>query len=149
MVVTQKAPMPGYNKDVWFSKKVITNIIALGNLTQQYPITYDTDDKMCVVHRESQGKPNMEFRMYQCGLNYYDPRDAKHVAFVNTVSENKEGFSKRQIKGAEAARTLYKTLRYPSATDFKWMVRTNGIKECPVMVQDMSPPRFGARTSQP
>jgi hypothetical protein len=74
---------------------------------------------MFVVHQEPQGKPNMEFQMYHCGLHYYDPRDEKHVAFVNTVSENKEGFSKKQIKGAEAARTLYKTLSYPSATDFK------------------------------
>jgi hypothetical protein len=42
--------------------------------------------------------------MYQYGLHYYDPRDEKHVAFVNIVSENKEGISKRQIKGVEAAR---------------------------------------------
>jgi hypothetical protein len=64
MVVTRKATMPGYNKDVWFSTRDITNIIALRNLIQQYRITYDSDDKMCVVHRESQGEPNMEFRMH-------------------------------------------------------------------------------------
>jgi hypothetical protein len=32
MVVTQKATMSGYNKDVWFSTRSITNIIALSNL---------------------------------------------------------------------------------------------------------------------
>jgi hypothetical protein len=109
MVVTRKATMPGYNKDVWFSTRAITNIIALSNLIQQYCVTYDSDDKMLVLHRESQGKPNMKFRMHKCGLHYYDPRNEKHLAFVNTVSENKECFTKRQIKGAELARTLYKT----------------------------------------
>jgi hypothetical protein len=59
MVVTWKATIPGYNKDVWFSTRAITNIIALSNLIQQYRVTYDSDDKMFVVHRESQGKPNM------------------------------------------------------------------------------------------
>jgi hypothetical protein len=109
MVVTRKATMPGYNKDVWFS--------TLSNLIQQYRVTYYSDNKMFVVHRESQGKPNMEFRMHKCGLHYYNPRNEKHIAFVNTVSENKEGFTKRQIKSAELARTLYKTLSYPSMNE--------------------------------
>jgi hypothetical protein len=36
MVVTQKDTLPGYNKDVWFSTRAITNIIALSTLIQQY-----------------------------------------------------------------------------------------------------------------
>jgi hypothetical protein len=119
MVVTWKATLPGYNKDVWFSTRAITNIIALSNLIQQYRVTYDSGDKMCVVHRESQGKPNMEFRMHKCGLHYYDPRNEEHLALFNTVSVNKEGFTKRQIKSAELAWNLYKTLSYPSMKDFK------------------------------
>jgi hypothetical protein len=122
MIVTRKATMPGYNKDVWFSTRAITNIIALSNLIQQYRVTYESDDNMFVVHRESQGKPNMEFCMHKCGLYYNDPRNEKHLSFVNTVSENKEGFTKRQIKGAELARTLYKTLSYPSMKDFNWVI---------------------------
>jgi hypothetical protein len=135
MVVPRKATMPGYNKDVWFSTRAITNIIALSNFIQQYRVTYSSEDKMFVVHRESQGKPNMEFRMHKCGSHYYDPRNEKHLAFVNTVSENKEGSTKRQIKGAELARTLYKTLSYPSMKDFKWVIRNNHIKDGPVTVQ--------------
>jgi hypothetical protein len=107
------------------------------NLIQQYRVTYDSDDNMFVVHRESQGKPNMEFRMHKCGVHYYDPRNEKHLAFVNTVSEKKEGFTKRQIKGAEIARTLYKTLSYPSMKDFKWVIRNNQIKDFLVTVQDI------------
>jgi hypothetical protein len=59
MVVTQKATMEGYNKTVWFSTRAITNIIALCNLIDQYSVTYDSDDLMFVVHRESESKPNM------------------------------------------------------------------------------------------
>jgi hypothetical protein len=42
---------------------------------------------------------------------------------------------KRQINGAELARTLYNTLSYPSMKDFKWVIRGNKIKDCPVTVQ--------------
>jgi hypothetical protein len=66
MVVTRKATMPGYNKDVWFSTRAINNIITLINFIQQYRVTYDSDDEMFVVHRESQGKPYMEIHMHKC-----------------------------------------------------------------------------------
>jgi hypothetical protein len=103
MVVTRKATMEGYKKTVWFTNRAITNIIALRNLIDQYRVTYDSDDLMFVVHRESDSKPNMEFKMHKSGLHYYDPRNEHHTTFVNTVSENKTGFTKRQIKCAEVA----------------------------------------------
>jgi hypothetical protein len=92
---------------------------------------------MFVVHRESESNPKMEFKMHKSGLHYYDPRNEHHMTFVNTVSENKIGFTKRQIKFAEIARNLYKTLSYPSMKDFKWVIRSNQIKDCPVTIQDI------------
>jgi hypothetical protein len=77
MVVDRQAIAPGYHKRVWFSKRAITNIIALKNLIQQYHVTYDSHDvkgPMCVVHREAAGLPNMEFRMHESGLHVYNPR---------------------------------------------------------------------------
>jgi hypothetical protein len=100
MVVTRKATMEGYNKTVWFSTRAITNIIALQNLIDQYRVTYDSEDLMFGVHRESKSKPNMEFNMHKSGLHYYEPRKEQHLTFVNTVSENNTGFTKRQIKCA-------------------------------------------------
>jgi hypothetical protein len=75
--------------------------------------------------------------MHKSGLHNYDPRKENHMTFVNTVSENKTGFTKRQIKCAEIARNLYKTLSYPSMKDFKWVIRSNQIKDFPVMIQDI------------
>ena len=136
MAVSRKARIPGYHADVWFSKKAITNIVALKNLIKQYRVTYDSDDLMFVVHREPAGKPNMQFRMHESGLHYFDPRD-ESFSFVNTVSENKKNFTKRQIQRAEVARALYAKLSYPSMKDYKWVIRSNQIKDCPVTVQDI------------
>jgi hypothetical protein len=136
MTVHHKAKVKGYHTHVWFSERVITNILALSNVIKQYRVTYDSNEKMFIVHRHSHGMPNMEFRMHKSGLHYYDPRDVEFT-LINTVSENKEGFTKRQIKAAEAARTLYATLSYPSWRDFRWIIRSNQIKDCPVSVQDV------------
>ena len=54
----------------------------------------------------------MQFIMRDIGLNYFDPRD-QEFTFVNSVSNNKEGFTARQIKGAEVTRYIYVTLIYP------------------------------------
>jgi hypothetical protein len=137
MVVTRKATMEGYNKNVWFSTRAITNIIALCNLIDKYRVTYDSDDLMFVVHRESESKPNMEFKMHKSGLHYYDLRKEHNLTLVNTVLENKTDFTKWRIKCAEIARNLYKTLSYPSIKDFKWVIRSNQIKDCPVTIQEI------------
>jgi hypothetical protein len=136
MQIRHKASISGYHKQVWFSKFALTNIIALSNLIKQYRVTYDSRDEMFVVHRKTNNLPNMEFKMHSCGLHYYEPTD-KDFTFINTVDDNKKAFSKRQLKGAELARTLYATLGYPSVKDFKWVIQSNQIKDCPVTVQDV------------
>jgi hypothetical protein len=137
MLVNKKATLPGYKKKVWFSTRAITNIIALSNIIQQYRVTYDSDEMMFIVHREP-GKSNMNFRMHESGLHYYDPRNRKNEQlFVNTVADNLLGFTKRQIKGAEVAKTLYTALGRPSMKDFKWIIRSHQIKDSPVTVQDV------------
>jgi hypothetical protein len=141
MIVKREAIVKGYYKKVWYIEKAITNIVALSNVIKQYRVTYGSDDLKFMVHRESAGNPNMEFRMHESGLHYYNPRDVGHHAFVNTVSGNKIGFTKRQIKRAETARALYAMLRsYPSMKDFKRVIRrhSNQIKkDCLVRVQDI------------
>ena len=45
-------------------------------------------------------------------------------------------FSKRQIIAAEKARNLYAGLGYPSLTDYKWILQSDQIQECPVSFND-------------
>ena len=52
MSVNKKANKPVYNKRVWFSRRDITNILSLKNLTEQYRVTYDSNGQMFIVHRE-------------------------------------------------------------------------------------------------
>jgi hypothetical protein len=76
----------------------------------------------------------MEFWMHKSGLHYFDPRDSKFT-FINTLSKNEAGFTKRQIRDAKVARSLYSKLNYPSWKVFKWIIQSNQIKDCPVTVE--------------
>jgi hypothetical protein len=72
--------------------------------------------------------------MKESRLHYFDPRDSEFT-FINTDSKNKTGLMKRQIKDAETTRSLYSKLTYPSWKDFKWIIQSNQIKDCPVTVE--------------
>jgi hypothetical protein len=61
---------------------------------------------------------------------------ADEFTFVNTVSENKGTFTKRQIASADKARDLYASLAYPLDADYKLILKSNQIKDCPVSVED-------------
>ena len=52
MVIYHKKVVAGYIKDMWFENNAINNIFALKNLIQQYRVTYDSLDKMFIVHRK-------------------------------------------------------------------------------------------------
>jgi hypothetical protein len=136
LVIHHKARIHGYHTEVWFSTDAITNIISYKNLAKQYRITSDSKDGTFIVHREEFGKHNMVFRMHESGLHYYDPCGQDFV-FTNTVSDNMRAFSKRQIEGAKRARDLYESLGYPSPADFKWAIRSNLIRDCPVTLEDI------------
>ena len=59
------------------------------------------------------------------------------MVFMNTVSQNKQAFTKREIKQAKAAQKLYGKLLFPFTTYFRWMIQLNQIKNCEVTVRDI------------
>ena len=63
--------------------------------------------------------------------------DTGEMVFVDTVTENQEGFTKQQIAGAKAAWDAYKMLGFPSMHDFESMVRNNRIHNCPITIDDI------------
>ena len=100
MIITHKSEVAGYNPYVWFEPKPITNLIALKNIIKKYHVTYGSLYEMFIFHREEHGKNDMYFRMHESVLHYYDP-EGEYFVFFNTVTGEKESYSKRQIKAAE------------------------------------------------
>jgi hypothetical protein len=97
---------------------------------------YYSEDMEFPIHRNEHGLPNMLFKMHSSGLHYFDPLQDE-LTFVNTVSENKSAFMKRQTASVDKARDRYASLAYPSDADYKWILKSNQIKDCPVSVKDV------------
>jgi hypothetical protein len=57
---------------------------------------------------------------------------------VNSVKENKKGFTARQFEDAKQARKPYYILGCPTVKNFKAILRQNSIQNCPMTVVDVS-----------
>ncbi len=104
-------------------------ILSLANLRMQYRVTYDSDHRCFVVHREN-GCSDMHFVEHASGLHIYEPMGG--MTFVTTVAGNKELFSNQQIEAADRACILQTKLGLPSLRDFRWMVQGNHFWNCSI-----------------
>ena len=75
------------------------------------------------------------------GLYSTDPSDKAtpvgHVHVVDTVTRNEAGFTARQKQRAKEARCLYHVTGAPTLENFKHLLRTNMIGNCPVTCEDV------------
>ena len=131
-----KAHVKNYG-DVWFDTKAITNILSLKNVRNKFHVTYDSrnGEGACIVHKPS--GVNVHFVMHPDGLHCHDTKN-RQPTMVSTVKEESEGFSKRQFKQAKAARHFQGKVRHPSTQDFKSIVKSNLIVNCPVTAEDIN-----------
>ena len=116
---------------MWYHPKGIANILSLKTLKKRQHVTYDSKvkDGVFKVHTP-QGV--VEFFSHENGIHYLDleKKEQEVIALVTTFRENCERFTKKQVKG-----TL---LGHPSRKNFKSMVHTNLIANCPVTPENIS-----------
>ena len=70
-------------------------------------------------------------------LDINDPRSQESYAFVETVADNMQMFTKREIADGNLARDLQAVLGYPSNGDLKWIIQANYLKDNPVRTRDV------------
>jgi hypothetical protein len=77
------------------------------------------------------------FQQSDSGLYYHNTTDCAMV-MVNTVGKNREGFTNRAYNRAKQARRALGMVGYPSEKDFRNMVSSNMITNCPVAPTDIN-----------
>ena len=128
------ADLPGYSSPVWYDANDIANILSLSNVQRLYKITYDsTRGNRFVVHL---GNRLISFEQCPKGLYFYDTKQSG-LLFVATVKGKKQSYTKREVKGAEAARKLQQVIQFPTTNQFKEIIRNNVIKNCPITLRDI------------
>ncbi len=104
---------------MWYYHDALTNILSLNNVTKKFRVTDDSaQGDHFTVHKADQ---LIHFDKNDNDLFYHDAIN-RQITLLNTVAENEQGFSKRQLQQARYARKVYGSIGYPSMHDFKQMV---------------------------
>ena len=78
------------------------------------------------------------FQLIPNGLHYFDAADMENIVLLlNTVSDNREGFTRREYKGPQETRQSMHLLGFPSEREFENMVCSNMIVNCPINFDDV------------
>jgi hypothetical protein len=112
---------------VWFNKEGIANILSMSLLKKKFPVTYDSAKGDYFIVKKPD--KNIIFAGSPSGLYYHDTTN-QAAMLVNTVKQNREGFTDREFDRAKLAHRALGLVGYPSPRDFKNMVRSNMIKNC-------------------
>ena len=127
---------------MWLVKNGIANVLSVGQLEKDgFKISYETGGDWVV--RTPNGK-SLKFKRDtgMCyGFPYLDLRkthDLEGLACVQTMRENFEGFTKRELKRAILARQKQQQVGIPSEAEFARMVSGNHVKNATFTVQDIS-----------
>ena len=134
---------------VWYNPESMANILSLQQVRKVCRVTMDTNlEPALIVHRRD--GTTMKFMEYSNGLYYFDvaanvfstssvnePSSQSFASlFVQTVSNNKEWFHRREVEGADRAVVLHRKIGRPSQAQFELILRNNLIRNCPVTVDD-------------
>jgi hypothetical protein len=124
---------------VYFNPDSIANILSLAAVAKVCRVTMDSSASPSLdVHRLN--GTIMRFSQQPSGLFVYThkptntPVDA--YTLVNTVADNKQLYTKRQLAQADDARRLYRLLGRPDDKVFLSLLRDNYLLNCPLTVED-------------
>ena len=126
-IVTEQAMVPGFGR-VWFDERAIANIFSMQDLKQQHHIYYDSDvEDAFFVHKR--GKSPVKFKCTSQGIYSFTVPvchegeiEAAESHLVDTVKENRKGYTLVQYDRAVKARSLYHELGAPTLDSFKGFV---------------------------
>jgi hypothetical protein len=131
------ANVPGEGT-VWYDKTAIVNIFGLSELKKKNRVTYDSEkEDTFIVHMNDN---TLKFECNPKGLYTYKVSDEclkKQSHLINTVKENRVGYTQRQFEQAKRAQELYHIVRPPTIESFKTLIKMKAIKNCPVTNEDV------------
>jgi hypothetical protein len=133
LVYNQQADLPSYGT-VWYNPKSIANIISMSEAERRgHEITYSPG---CFRLINKQMTLDMSFRMSQAGLYTYTAPPTG-LSLVQTVSENSQFFTPRQIEAAKLARNMYEMIGRPSYGDFIAIIKNNLLPNANITIKDV------------
>ena len=123
----------------------MANVVCYANLAQQYRITYDnnvedafhvhTENRIIKFTKTKEGLYGFKFN--QEYLRTVARTKKEEFNGVTTVAENRKNYTTQQFERAKRARKLYHVIGAPSMKNYKAILKSNQIRNCPVTEKDV------------
>jgi hypothetical protein len=119
-------------------------------LKKKHRVTYDSEkEDAFIVHMNND---TLKFECNPKGLYTYKVSDEslkKQSHLIDTVKENRVGYTQRQFEQAKRAQEPYHIVRTLTIKSFKILIKMNANKNCPVTTEDVNNAKkiFGAGMS--
>jgi hypothetical protein len=121
IVYRQLADLPNFGT-VWFNENAIANIISMSEAERKgHSISYSPG---CLTLTNPKNGHHTEFRITPSGLYAYK-NPIGGTSMVQTVQENEQLFTPRQVVMAQKAKELYEMIGRPSYNDYMAIVKNN------------------------
>ena len=104
----------------------MVNIVSLDLLQEKYHVAFDSslDNSFTVVLSETK---TIRFESLGTGLYIHKVDLITPYPFLNTVSENKAFYTRREVKGAEDAREQQGQIGWPSDQEYYEIIRDSNM----------------------
>jgi hypothetical protein len=140
MTYTEKGTLDVFKElDCYYNPECLVNIISLDLLQAKYHTTFDSEKKNA-FKVEVSDVLTITFEGFGSGLyfvNLNTPVNAYPLSLLNTVTENKQFFSRREIEGAEAARAQQGQIGWPSDQEYYEIIRDNLLTNSKATLDDL------------
>ncbi len=140
MTYTEKGTLDVFKElDCYYNPECLVNIISLDLLQAKYHTTFDSEKKNAFTVKVSDVL-TITFEGFGSGLyfvNLNTPVNAYPLSLLNTVTENKQFFNRREIEGAEAARAQQGQIGWPSDLEYYEIIRDNLLTNSKATLDDL------------
>jgi hypothetical protein len=139
MTYTSKGKINVFKElECYYNPNCLVNIISLDLLQRKYHTTFDSASKNA-FKVEVSDSVTITFEGFGSGLYLFNLNTptAYPISLLNTVKENKQFFSRREIEGAEAAREQQGQIGWPSDQEYHEIIRDNLLKNSKATLDDL------------
>ena len=119
-ILNRVGDLPRY-RAVWYEPTGIANILLMSRATKKFRVVFDREGG--IFFRVVLLDIKVKFQMSPNGMYYFDAADRESsVLLLNTVLENRVGFTRREYEGTREERQEMHLLGFLSERDFGNMV---------------------------
>jgi hypothetical protein len=129
----QQGKLGSFPEPVWYNPKGVANILSLNSVKRHYRVTYDSAGSDTFVVTDKDGL-QLHFKPTKNGLYALrGPTSGEQKwSFLNTVSDKKDTYTKRELKSATRAREAQNIMMFPSTRQYMDIADQHLLKNNPV-----------------